>query len=141
MRPAELQQAIYDALDVVAVTGLLTSEPTETPIWTQAAPQVDDAADAGQFPFITMVFAGDEGFTTKDQSGTEAIVQVDIWHQTASELALKAIARQVFLALHRVALGGLTGHITTECENMEFLTENDGVSRRAIVQFRVLALG
>jgi hypothetical protein len=141
MRPAEIQQAVYDAVNVSAVTTLLTSASTETPIWTLGAPQVVDAEAAGNFPYITLAFLTDDGFTTKDDAGSEALIQVDVWHRTPSELAIKAIARQVFLALHRVTLAGLTGHVTTECTDMEFMTEDDGITRRAMVEFRVVSLG
>lgn len=141
MRPEEIQQSVYDALNVSAITSLLSTAHSETPIWTQGAPQVDDAASADYFPYITLEFVADGGFYTKDDPGSDATVQVDVWHRTASELALKAIARQVFLALHRQDLAGLTGHITTECEDMRFFTDDDGITRRALIEFRILSLG
>lgn len=141
MRLTQLHQAIYDGLNVSGVTSLLSAGHSGTPIYTQSAPQVSDNASASLFPYITVSFIADDVFTDKDQAGHEALVQVDIWHRTSSELALKAIAQAAFDALHRVALPGLTGHITTECENMEFSTDDDGITRRAMAEFRVISLG
>jgi len=142
MRPVELQQAVYDGLNVAGVTALLSSSSTASPpIYTSGSPQQADAEAANRFPYITFAIVADEGFTDKDTPGSEAIAQVDVWHRTASELTIRAVGKAVFDAMHRVAMAGLTGHITTECTNMEFSIDDDGITRRCLCEFRILSLG
>ena len=110
-------------------------------IYTTASPQIPQSEDPAYFPYLTMSFIGDEGLPDKDLGGSDATVQIDVWHRTASELAIKPIAAAVYTHLQRVELPELSGWIDTECEGMSFDVSADGRTHRALLEFRVTARG
>lgn len=134
MNAAELQQAVYDALNVVGITGQLGTGGISNE-WAQ---QVVDAAGTGAFPFITMTFPAAGPFNTDTLNGYSAIVQVDIWDRDNGQ-RIKTLAEDVYAVLHRQAIG-VTGLITVEHEDIQFMRDPDGITRRAMLQFRVIAL-
>lgn len=110
-------------------------------VYTAASPQIPQSEDPAYFPYITMSFPADAGLPDKDLGGSDATVQIDVWHRTTSELAIKPIAAAVYTHLQRVDLPELTGHIDTECEGMAFDVSADGRTHRATLEFRVTARG
>jgi hypothetical protein len=172
MDPVGLHQAVFDALNVPAVRDLLSAlhineveipvlgleggdalllegttdglllERSHAPIYSQASPQIFESDSAAYFPFVVFSFPVLESFADFEHSGMNAQVQVDVWHRTRSEKAIKPIAEAVFDALHRQPLPSLVlaGHIETQCQSISFDIEPDGVTRRALLEFRVLTL-
>ena len=110
-------------------------------IYTQASPQIPQSEDPAYFPYITIAFPNDGGLPDKDEGGSDATVQVDVWHRTTSELAIKPIAAAVYTLLQRQDLPELPGHISTECEGMAFDVSTDGRTHRALLEFRVTSRG
>lgn len=139
MKSAALQQAIYDRINSSSVTSLLSTAYSPLPaIFTDVPQQVDSQKDS-DFPYIT--FGGDiiSPFDTKDNPGGDAMVQIDVWARSVTELPLKAIADAIDARLRRATLSisGVT-HITTELERGDFMRDPDGKTKRALLLYRVL---
>lgn len=135
-----LRVALYSALNVSGLTSQLsTAYSPLAAIFYEIAPQVDDSGSAAAFPVVVFNITSDVGFNDKGATGTNAIVQVDVYsrlHTTQAE----AIGEIVHGLLHRQALA-FTGHVTTECEAAETMTDADGETRRCMLRFRVIAAG
>jgi hypothetical protein len=138
MNPEELQAAIYARLNVVGITGLLTASYGVNAIFNEWVPQVTDAGDPSFFPFITMSFPASTPFDDKTAAGANSLVQIDVWSR-ANTSQVKIIAKAVYDALHRQALG-VVGHVATQAEDMVFERDPDGLTRRARLTFRVIAI-
>ena len=139
MNPAELQTAIYDRLNDTDVTDLLTTGYGIAAIFSEWAPQVTDAGDPAFFPFVSFSFPSSVPFDDKLTVGQSSLVQVDVWSRV-NTTQVKAIAKVIYDRLHRQPLE-VAGHITTQCEGMDFTRDPDGLTRRGMLTFRVLALG
>jgi len=133
-----LRTALYSALNVSGLTSQLsTAYSPLAAIFNEIAPQVDDSGSPSAFPYVTYRITSDVGYNDKGATGTNAIVQVDVYsrlHTTQAE----DIGKIVHGLLHRQALA-FTGHITTECESIETMTDADGETRRCMLRFRVVA--
>jgi len=138
MNPVELQAAIYARLNVFAIAPQLTTGYGVTAIFNEWVPQVTDAGDPAFFPFITMSFPASTAFDDKSDAGANSLVQIDVWSRKNSA-QVKIIAGLIYDALHRQALG-VSGHITTQIEDMAFERDPDGITRRARMTFRVIAI-
>jgi hypothetical protein len=125
-------------LNVSAVTSLLSAQAPAPAIYWETAPQRKDSGDDAFFPYVTVSAPSNAGFTDKDASGDNVILQVDIWARTADG-ALERIAKAAYDRLHRTDWG-LTGLITAEVEGMDFMDDPDGKTRRCMIRVRVLAL-
>lgn len=132
-----LQQAIYNKLNVGTITAQLSDDYDVTAIFTDV-PQSDDAELPAFFPYI--VIGGDtiSPFDDKDSTGGDAIVQVDVYSRAPSMGAVKAIADDCYSALHRqpLTITGV-GWIDTQLQGVDFTRDPDGLTKRAIMQFRV----
>lgn len=166
MRHDQLVTAIYDALNTVTMTAALagadyadafylrdetgdtiddeTGEPIEiqAPIAVYAAdaPQIANSERLTDFPFVSYLIVGDRTLTTKLDFGMSALVQVDVWHRTPSMAALTAVSKLVFEALNRQPMPAIDGHIDTFLEDASYVTEPDGKTKRAVLEFRVTSL-
>jgi hypothetical protein len=141
MRFAALQQAAFNRLNNTAVTSLLSQAYGQAAIFTDV-PQPADGADPTLFPYLTYSVSAVTPFDTDDEAGGNAVLQVDVWHRQASDLALNAIADAVDLRLRRQPLS-ITGttHITTELISRTQSDDPDGKTKRVLFLFRVLFLG
>ena len=138
MSAVELQEAVYTALDVPSLTSMLSAQYTLGPIAHGRIQQVDDSGAGAFFPYVVFTLPTDSGFDSKDMSGMDATIQIDVWSRS-NTTEVKAIADEVFRLIHRQPLA-LTGWITTERTSISFDIDQDGITRRAMLQFRVLAL-
>jgi len=138
MNPDELQVAIYARLNVVGITGLLTAGYGVTAIFNEWVPQVTDAGDPAFFPFISMSFPAATPFDDKTALGANSLVQIDVWSRKNSA-QVKTIAGLIYDELHRQDLG-VAGHVATQIEDMVFERDPDGLTRRARMTFRVIAI-
>ena len=136
-----LQTAIFNKLNVTSVTSLLSSSYAGSAIFTDV-PQSPDAELPAFFPYI--VIGGDTftPFDDKDATGSTAIVQVDIYARSASMLPVKKIAGAVQAVLDRqeLTIAG-TGWIDTQLDGVDFVRDPDGLTKRGIMQFRVVYMG
>ena len=138
MNPTALQAAIYAKLNVAAVTAPLTAGYGFTAIFNEWVPQVDDAGDPAFFPFVTFSFPSSVEYDDKDDSGENSLVQIDVWSRK-NTTEVKTIAAAIRAQLHRQSLA-VSGHITTQVEDMVFERDPDGITRRGRITVRVLAL-
>jgi hypothetical protein len=125
-------------LNTVAVTSLLSSQAPAPAIYWETAPQRANSGDDAFFPYITVSAPANTLYATKDSTGDNAILQVDIWART-KDGALERLARAAHEALHRTAWN-VPGFITAEVEGMDFMGDPDGKTRRCMIRVRVLAL-
>jgi len=139
MKPVQLRGAVFAKLNVSAITSLLSAEYGAIPaVFHDTALQAPDSGAGDYFPYVSFSVVSDIGFNTSDANGTNAIVQVDVWSRLGTTQC-ETIAQAVYDQLHRTSLA-VTGHITTECEAMDFTLDPDGITRRGLLRFRVLAL-
>lgn len=138
MNPDELQTAIFARLNHASVTATLSTAYGLTAIFNEWVPQVTDAGDPLGFPFVTMTFPASTAFDDKLAIGQNSIVQVDVWAR-GNGAGIKVLGKAIYDRMHRQTLG-VTGHITTQCEDMVFERDPDGITRRCRMNFRVLAL-
>lgn len=133
-----LRTAIYTALNVSGLTSQLSSAYSPlVPIFYEIAPQASDSGDPARFPFVVFNITSDVGYNDKGVTGTNALLQVDVYsrlHTTQAE----AIGEIVHGLLHRQNLT-FTGHIATECESAQSMTDADGETRRCLMLFRIIA--
>ena len=134
-----LRTALFSKLNVSGLTSQLsTAYSPLAAIFYEIAPQAADSGAANAFPYVLFDITTDTGFNDKGVTGTNAVVQVDVYSRLHTT-QVEAIGEIVHGLLHRQALS-FTGHITTECESIETMTEPDGETRRCLMLFRVLAV-
>ena len=133
-----LRTALFTKLNVSGLTSQLsTAYSPLAAIFNEIAPQVDDSGNPSAFPYVTFNITSDVGYNDKGVTGTNAIVQVDVYSRLHTT-QVEAIGEIVHGLLHRQALA-FAGHITTECEGIETMTDADGETRRCMLRFRVVA--
>jgi hypothetical protein len=139
MKADDLQQAVYTRLNNSAVTSLLsTAYSPLVAIFTDVPQSADGEADTN-FPYITIGADTITPFDDKDQTGGNALVQIDIWARATSMLGIKTIADAVDARLRRqpLSISGAT-HITTELESSTPSRDPDGKTKRVLSLYRVL---
>lgn len=140
MKAAALQQAIYNRLNDSSVTSLLsTAYSPLVPIFSiGSVPQSVDSELDSAFPYVTF-YANILPFDDKDKVGGSAVVQIDVWSRTLSDLAVNQIGDAIDARMRRQSLtiSGAT-HITTELITSDFLDDPDGKTKHMVIQYRVL---
>jgi hypothetical protein len=143
MKAAALQQAIYNRLNDASVTSLLsTAYAPLVPIFSLGSvPQSADSESDLAFPYLTFYAVSITPFDVKDKVGGSAIVQIDAWARSLSDLAVNQIGDAIDARLRRQALSisGAT-HITTELVTSQLLDDPDGKTKHLVTQYRVLWL-
>lgn len=143
MKAAALQQAIFNRLNHSSVTSLLsTAYSPLVPIFSiGSVPQSADSELDTAFPYLTFAAVGISPFDDKDKVGGSAIVQIDVWARTLSDLAVNAIGDAIDARIRRqdLTITGAT-HITTELSSSQFLDDPDGKTKHMVIQYRVLWL-
>jgi len=139
MKPVQLRGAVFAKLNVSAITSLLSAEYGAIPaVFHDTALQAQDSGAGDYFPYVSFSVVSDTGLNDKGVSGTNALVQVDVWSRLGTTQC-ETLAQAVYDQLHRSALS-VDGHIITECEAIDFTLDPDGITRRGLLRFRVLAL-
>lgn len=143
MKAAALQQAIFNRLNDSSITSLLsTAYSPLVPIFSiGSVPQAADSESDAAFPYITFYAPSITPFDDKDRVGGSAVVQIDVWARTLSDLAVNAIGDAIDARIRRQALtiSGAT-HITTELITAQLLDDPDGKTKHLVTQYRVLWL-
>lgn len=143
MKAAALQQAIYDRLNHSSITGLLSTDYAPlVPIFSiGSVPQQADSELDSAFPYLTFHAASIGPFDDKDRVGGSAVVQIDVWARTLTDLAVNAIGDAIDARLRRqpLTISGAT-HITTELITAQLLDDPDGQTKHFVLQYRVLWL-
>ena len=143
MKAAALQQAIYNRLNDASVTSLLsTAYAPLVPIFSLGSvPQSADSESDLAFPYLTFYAVSITPFDVKDKVGGSAIVQIDTWARSLSDLAVNQIGDAIDARLRRqtLSISGAT-HITTELVTSQLLDDPDGKTKHLVTQYRVLWL-
>ena len=106
-----------------------------------SVPQSADSEADTAFPYITFYAPSITPFDDKDRVGGSAVVQIDVWARTLSDLAVNSIGDAIDARIRRQALtiSGAT-HITTELITAQLLDDPDGKTKHLVTQYRVLWL-
>ena len=141
MKAKALQQAVYNQLNDSSITDLLSDAYAPMMAIFSDVPQAVEGEDEEYFPFITMGPQTISAFDEKDNVGGNAVVQINIWDRSNSELAIKEIGDAVDARLRRnsLSISGAT-HITTELESAEVSDDPDGKTKRMLILYRILWL-
>lgn len=143
MKAAALQQAIYNRLNDSSITSLLSSAYSPlVPIFSiGSVPQSADSELDSAFPYLTFHAASIAPFDDKDKVGGSAVVQIDVWARTLSDLAVNQIGDAIDARIRRqpLSISGAT-HITTELIVSELFDDPDGKTKHFVLQYRVLWL-
>lgn len=104
-----------------------------------SVPQSADSESEAAFPYITFYAASITPFDVKDRVGGSAIVQIDVWSRTLSDLAVNQIGDAVDARIRRQPLY-ITGatHITSELITSGLMGDPDGKTKHFMAQYRVL---
>lgn len=141
MKAAALQQAIYNRLNDSSVTSLLSSAYSPlVPIFSiGSVPQSANSELDAAFPYVTFSTPALTPFDDKDRVGGSAVVQIDVWARTLSDLAVNQIGDAIDARIRRQPLS-ITGatHITSELITSELLGDPDGKTKHLVIQYRVL---
>lgn len=138
MKPAALQESIYDVLVGDApLLSALSSAWAFDPVFSDV-PQVDEAEDPDYYPFISFGDGTTTPFDDKGATGGDAVILVNIWARSNDYIQSKQIAERVTALLHRqpLTISG-AGHIATGFESVEYTLDPDGHTRRAMMRFRI----
>jgi len=136
MRQGDILQACYDLLDHASVTGLLSASYGVSAIFQRGRVPRDDAGDARYFPYITYWIVADGDYSDKSALGGDAVVQVDIWDRSGSELTTAALMRAVSLRIVRQTWA-ITGFIDCAREMSEIMDDPDGLTKHGEIRARV----
>ena len=125
-----LQTAIYNALNVSAVTSTLSCGV------------YDEVIEGNTYPFITL---GEEtviDYGTKDLTGAETTINIHIWSQYKGSKQTKEIMDKVHDLLHDGSLT-VTGFnlINLRFEYSDIMRDPDGVTRHGVMRFQAIILG
>lgn len=139
MNPAALREAIFDALNVIDVTILLSDEYGAIPaIFSEAALQATDSGAGEFFPYVSFSVPSDFAYNDKGRTGSSSVVQIDVWSRSGID-ECETITRAIYESIDRTSIG-VVGHIETQCEEIRFSLDPDGLTRRGLMSFRVIAL-
>jgi hypothetical protein len=141
VRAGDLLRECYKRLNVSAITSQLSQNYTSLPaIYQRGRVPRTAAGDAQFFPYITFHLPNDSDWSTKDELGGEATLQIDVWTRSGSALTAADIARLVLLQTVR-AEWDMSGFIACERESVAIMDDPDGLTKRAMVRLRLLYLG
>ena len=127
----ELQTAIFTALSN-------DTNLTET----LSAVIVDDVPHGTSYPFITIGEARTNDYSTKDQIGSEQVIELDIWSQYKGSKECKQIMDRVHNILHDSNLN-VSGFnlINLRFDFSNIMRDPDGTTRHGVMRFRAIILG
>lgn len=125
-----LQQAIFGALNVSAITSTLSCGV------------YDDVPQSATYPYIAL---GEEtviDFSTKDTHGNEITINIHVWSQYKGSKETKQIMDKIHDLLHNINLT-VTGHnlINLRFEFSDIMRDPDGITRHGVMRFRAIILG
>jgi len=126
-----------------SITSLLsTAYSPLVPIFSLGSvPQSADSELDTAFPYLTFYAVSITPFDDKDRVGGSAVVQIDVWARTLSDLAVNQIGDAIDARIRRQPLS-ITGatHITSELITSQLLDDPDGKTKHLVTQYRVLWL-
>tara|TARA_R110002049_G_scaffold89003_2_gene224264 strand:- start:193 stop:594 length:402 start_codon:yes stop_codon:yes gene_type:complete len=126
-----LQTAIYTKL---STDNNLTS--------TLGASVFDDIPENTPYPYVQLGEDTAIDYSTKDQTGSEVTVNIDVWSRYRGSLQAKNIMDRVHTLLHDSSLS-VTGSnfINMRFEFSDIIRDPDGITRHGVMRFRAIMLG
>lgn len=125
-----LQEAIYSALNVSAITSDLNCAVVNEPTNDQS------------YPFIQLGEDRVDDYSTKVEAGGEYELNFDIWSQYKGSKECKQIMDKIHDLLHDSNIS-VTGFnlVNIQLDYSDILKDPDGVTRHGIMRFRAIILG
>lgn len=125
-----LQEAIYSALNVNALTVDLSCAV------------VDEPTNDQSYPFVSIGDARADDYSTKDLDGGEYEITFDVWSQYKGSKECKQIMDKIHDLLHDSNIS-VTGFnlINLQFDFSDILRDPDGVTRHGVMRFRAIILG
>ena len=141
MKSWALQEAVYARLNHSSVTGLLSTAYDDLVAIFSDVPQVNDSEDESYFPYVTIGADSIGAYDTKDSTGGEALVLIDVWTRETTFETAKTIADAIDARMRRQTLS-ITGatHIETELSESQNIRDPDGKTKHIAIRYRVLYL-
>ena len=123
-----LQEAIYSALNVSALTNLVTGI-------------FDSVPDDTTLPVVIIGSQSTNDSGTKNLDGREYIFNVDIYSNYRGMKETKNIEKQVYSLLHEqsISVSGAS-FVNCRCEFTTDIAEDDGVTRHGVMRFRAFVM-
>ena len=125
-----LQEAIYSALNVSAITSDLNCAVVNEPTNDQS------------YPFIQLGEDRVDDYSTKVEAGGEYELNFDIWSQYKGSKECKQIMDKIHDLLHdsSISVKGFN-LVNIQLDNSDILKDPDGVTRHGVMRFRAIILG
>ena len=126
----QLQQAIFSALNVSAVTSDLSCGV------------FDDVPQNASYPYIALGEETAVDFSVKDIQGGYLTVNIHVWSQYKGSKETKQIMDKIHDLLHNINLS-VTGFnlINLRFEFSDIMRDPDGITRHGVMRFRAIILG
>ena len=126
----QLQQAIFSALNVSAVTSDLSCGV------------FDDVPQNASYPYIALGEETAVDFSVKDIQGGDFTVNIHVWSQYKGSKETKQIMDKIHDLLHNINLT-VTGFnlINLRFEFSDIMRDPDGITRHGVMRFRAIILG
>ena len=102
----------------------------------------DDIPENTDYPYVQLGEDAAIDYSTKDQTGSEVSVNVDVWSRYRGSLEAKNIMDRVHTLLHDSSLS-VTGSnfINMRFEFSDIIRDPDGITRHGVMRFRAIMLG
>mgnify|MGYP003639776546 FL=1 len=102
----------------------------------------DDIPENTDYPYVQLGEDTAIDYGTKDQTGSEVSVNVDVWSRYRGSLEAKNIMDRVHTLLHDSSLS-VTGSnfINMRFEFSDIIRDPDGITRHGVMRFRAIMLG
>tara|TARA_R100001460_G_scaffold29892_3_gene59178 strand:- start:7473 stop:7880 length:408 start_codon:yes stop_codon:yes gene_type:complete len=109
---------------------------------TQGAAIYDEVPENSAFPYVQIGGESASDFSTKDLTGSEVTINLDVWSQYKGSKEVKDLMDRVHTLLHDSSLA-VTGHnlINLRFEFSDVLRDPDGITRHGVMRFRAVMLG
>jgi len=102
----------------------------------------DDIPENTPYPYVQLGEDTAIDYSTKDQTGSEVTVNVDVWSRYRGSLEAKNIMDRIHTLLHDSSLS-VTGSnfINMRFEFSDIIRDPDGITRHGVMRFRAIMLG
>ena len=126
-----LQSTIYTALNN---DSNLTS--------TLGASVFDDVPENTGYPYVQIGEDQVSDFSTKDETGSEVTIEMDVWSRYRGSKEAKEIMDRIHTLLHDSSLTvSGTNLVNLRFEFSDLVRDPDGITRHGIMRFRAILLG
>ena len=99
----------------------------------------DDVSADAAFPFVTLGDGDTRAWSTKDETGTEHTITLNVWSRYEGHKECQQILEALQTALHDAALS-LTGHrlVNLRFTSSGIIRDPDGATTHGVMRFRAV---